>query len=373
MHHFLPGLRFLLADNNSGFLHITLALLGRRRLFFDSASYAANLPQWRKPASIDPALLEYPTDATRDIQPIPCMSHNDEWRSVPLFEALHYGCTGVEADVWQVDGEDELFVGHSQTALTRNRTFRSLYLNPLEELLDSMNPDTGPSDPSRHGVFDVDPEQTLVLLVDFKTDGEALFPLVSSQLETLRRKNYLTYWDGFAMHSRAITVVGTGNAPFNLIIANQTYRDIFFDAPLDLLWEPEEGDPTSTPPLPHHPSLFGGSGQGNTGIEHITSPADFNATNSYYASLSFTSSIGFPWTGRLTASQLALIRGQIRGAKRRGLKARYWSTPDWPTSLRNYIWETVMLEGADVLNVDDLRSAAALDWRDGVGHYLLDA
>ena len=231
---------------------------------------------------------------------------------------------------------------------------------------------------SGHGVFDEDPEQTLVLLVDFKTSGHDLFPRVQRQLNPLRQKGYLSSWNGDKFVSRAITVVGTGNTPFDLVIENKTYRDIFFDAPLDELWEPLQkpkegnngigasGDKSRPKPSPKT------RGQGKTGTSGVTSADAYNTSTSYYASVSFNEVIGYPWTGRLSSKQLDLIRGQIRGAKRRGLKARYWETPSWPTSLRNHIWDLLLQEGVDVLSVDDLEAAAKHDWN-VVRHDWIDA
>lgn len=339
-----------------GFLHITLATLAQKSAFWDQPTYS---PDWGKPGHPGEGLAEYPTDATRDVLPIPCHSHNDYWRRIPLFDAIHWGCTGVEADVWQMNGEEELLVGHSKSSLTKKRTFRSLYVNPLVELLDSMNPTTDFADTSGHGVFDEVPEQTLVLLIDFKTDGEELFPIVQKQLQPLRQKDYLSHWDGQTFISRAVTVVGTGNAPFDMLIANTTYRDIFFDAPIDLFYD---GAASSTL-IPR--------GQGGTGTAHTT-PDSFNASNSYYASVSFDSSIGLPY-GDLSFRQLEMLRGQIKGAHDRGLKARYWETPAWPTSLRNHVWQVLMDEGADMLNVDDLEAAAKFDWKQHIPHRWIDA
>ena len=100
--------------------------------------YEQYLPNWGNTGRVGQHLARYPTDATRDVLPIPGHSHNDYWRKVPLFDAIHCGCTSVEADVWYFDGEEELFVGHNTASLTRNRTFRSLYVDPLVDLLDSM-------------------------------------------------------------------------------------------------------------------------------------------------------------------------------------------------------------------------------------------
>jgi hypothetical protein len=279
-----------------------------------------------------------------------------------LYEAIHYGCVGVEADVWLFD--EELYVGHTTASLTKNRTLKSLYVNPLVRILDNMNPklqygaDMAPQ--YINGVFDEAPGQTLVLLVDFKMDGRQQFPVVSSHLQALRERNYLTYFNGQKIISGPITVVATGNAPFDLIIANTTYRDIFFDAPLDKLSD----NPTSalsfqkkfgTDPLST-------AGQGNTGIDPSLGSSQFTSSNSYYASINFKRSIGFPYRGRLSHSQLKTLRAQIKAAHEKGLKARYWNTPTWPVGLRNHIWKILIEEGADYLNVDDLRSAKMADW-----------
>ncbi|KAK4631822.1 Altered inheritance of mitochondria protein 6 [Fulvia fulva] len=334
-----------------GVLHILQAVLGRAQLLWDVDTYDGYWPDWGKPGHVGAGLKDYPTDATRDVIPIRCHSHNDYWRRIPLFDAIHWGCTGVEADVWLFD--EELYVGHNTASLTRNRTFRNLYVNPLVDLLDKMNQNTTFANTTGHGVFDEDPNQSLILLIDFKTNGRDTWPFVSKQLEALREKDYLTYWDGNQTHSRAVTVVGTGNTPFDLVTKNETYRDIFFDAPLDKLFEnPKEH--FSAPSLPQK------SSQGTVGT---SSSSDFNPGNSYYASVSFMHAVGFVWRGRLSSSQMNIIRGQIHGAQRRGLKARYWDTPSWPVGLRNHVWHVLMEEGADMLNVDDLRGAAVENWK----------
>lgn len=344
------------------------------------------LPNWGKPGHDGEGLAHYPTDATRDVTPLPVHSHNDYWRRIPLFEALHYGCIGVEADVWHFD--HDLFVGHNTASLTRNRTFRSLYVDPIITILDKMNPNTDFVNATKHGVWDTDSGQTLVLLVDLKTDGRDTFPVVERQLEGLREKGYLTYFNGSHIVPGAVTVVGTGNTPFDMVVANSTYRDIFFDAPLDRLWDTtksyltldvlnsisvesdldgssaddyidseafEPAEDTTTPPMRR--------GQGNEGLDKDTPASAFNPETSYYASIDFQAAVGFVWRGHLSARQIDIIRGQIRGAKQHGLKARYWNTPVWPISLRNHIWHILVREGADMLNADDLKAATRQDWR----------
>lgn len=321
---------------------------------------------WGKPGQPTEGLRHWPTDATRDIVPVGCHSHNDYWRRVPLFSALQAGCIGVEADVWLAD--DELYVGHTTSALTRNRTLSSLYVNPLVELLEKQNPVTSfhpNKDKPLNGVFDTDPSQSLILLIDFKTDGPATWPHVISQLSPLRDRGYLTYFNGTDVVQGPVTVVGTGDAPFDLLTANSTYRDIFFDAPLAKLEEEAPSvavDDHSLQKTPNSKRLPHGFGQGHSGLPSDVSPDTFNATNSYYASVNFKKSIGSLWHFHLTPQQLERIRAQIRGAHHRGLKVRYWGLPHWPRSLRNRIWNILVQEGVDILNVDDLRSATRKDW-----------
>ncbi|KAK4238502.1 hypothetical protein C8A03DRAFT_43776 [Achaetomium macrosporum] len=284
---------------------------------------------WGKPGTGTEQLAWYPTNFLRDVMPVPCHSHNDYWRKVPLFSALYAGCTGVEADVWLRDGD--LLVGHDTASLQVNRTFQTLYVNPLVEILMRQNPTTKYYNGTGNGVFDTDPTQTLVLLVDLKTDGPETWPWVVKQLAPLRQRGWLSYWENGHFHQGPITVVGTGNTPFDQILggSNTTYRDAFFDAPLDQL----ENSP-------------------------------YNATNSYYASVSFWDAIGQVYLGggKPSEEQLEKIRGHLREAHRRGLKARYWGLPSWPVHVRNRLWEVLVQEGIDMLNADDLVAATKRDW-----------
>ncbi|KAI1191917.1 PLC-like phosphodiesterase [Nemania serpens] len=295
---------------------------------------------WGEPGTGTASLAWYPTDFLRDVIPVPCHSHNDYWRKVPLFSALHAGCTGVEADVWLFDDDEELYVGHDRAALTPYRTLQSLYVDPLVQILTQNNPQTPfYNGTHRRGVFDTDPDQTLVLLIDLKTDGAKTLAQVQAQLEPLRAGNWLTYVEDEVVHQRQITVVATGRTPFATLMRNSTRRDVFFDAPLNELYD--------DPDLP--------------GTEDDGVPFVYNATNSFYASVNFRRAIGTAWAG-LSEKQLRLIRGQIKGAHKRGLKVRYWNTPAWPVAIRNRIWHTLMAEGADYLNVDNLKAATRRRW-----------
>lgn len=273
----------------------------------------------------------YPTNFLQDVIPKRIHSHNDYWRRVPLFTALHQGCMSVEADVWLFDDparKDHLYVGHNRAALQPKRTFQSLYIQPLVDILERQNPSTEFYNDTVRGVFDTAPEQTLTLLVDLKTDGAKTWPKVVEQLQPLRERGWLTHVANGTIHERAVTVVGTGNTPFELLTANDTYRDYFFDAPLD----------------------------------RLSSEAPYDATNSYFASVSFGSTIGSAWMGKMSREQIRRIRQQVKQAHARGLKVRYWDTPEWPVSTRNRIWELLVREGVDFLNADNVKAAARRGW-----------
>ena len=332
------------------------------------------MDRWGQAAQTTANVAHWPTDALTDVKPVSCHSHNDYWRRVPLYTAIQAGCTSVEADVWFL--EEELYVGHTESSLTADRSLRSLYIEPLLDLINWRNQETRfyqDGEPLQ-GVFSRNPLQTLVLLVDFKTSGAELYAELLEQLSPLRQKGYLTYFNGTALVEHPITVVASGNAPFDLISNNQTYRDVFFDAPLD-----ELGDFSQKWPNPNHEKSADsaiGLQQPSSGVRHSTvssttapeptvtsGPYLFTWQNSYFGSTSFTSTIGHIEGSRLSQPQLQLLRAQIYGAHQRGLKVRYWDVPTWPTGLRNYIWHILIREGADVLSVDDLVGATRRDWR----------
>jgi len=132
-----------------------------------------------------------------------------------------------------------------------------------------------------------------------------------------------------------ITHVATGNAPFEAVLkslyANSTYRDVFFDGPLDEL------------------------------SENI-----YDVSNAYYASASLTGMFGgknsIPVTG-LSKMQMRAVNTHIDQAAELGLVSRYWDIPSWPVSTRLHIWNQLEELGISMLNVDAIEEAARWNWR----------
>jgi hypothetical protein len=314
-------------------------------------------------------------DEARHALPIACHSHNDYLRPRPLFTALSNGCTSIEADVWLWN--DMVLVGHTEGSLSVNRTLASLYIDPLlhmlEKKLGSGSPiesleTAGLANEEVHGVFDADPSISLILLIDFKTDDTRLWHAVQKNLDPLRRKNLLTYINGTETIRKPITVVLSGEAPFDNIVKQRPYRDIFFDAPLEIM---AESSPYSLPQmLPEGANDLSAAmiaPLDTAAVKHRRSQRPTNAdvysqANSYYASASFRKTIGRVWHAKLTEMQLGLIREQVKGAHARGLKVRYWGVPAWPKGVRNYLWRVLIREGVDVLSVDDVSGVAKDNW-----------
>ncbi|KAK7403947.1 Altered inheritance of mitochondria protein 6 [Neonectria punicea] len=194
---------------------------------------------------------------------------------------------------------------------------------PLFKILQAKNPvkdATTPTIPVR-GIYDIDPNQTLVLLVDIKANPEIAWPLLLEQLQPLRTLGWLSHTKNGTLFMGPVTVVDTGTTQVEQVEANPA-RDVFLDAPLAKL----DGDA-------------------------------YTSTNSYYASVSFRRSIGLIGPSGLRNSQLLKVRDEIQKAHSRGLKVRYWSLSAWPLSKQSRLWEGLVSEGLDILHIDDLLGA----------------
>ncbi|KAJ5182558.1 hypothetical protein N7492_000174 [Penicillium capsulatum] len=242
---------------------------------------------------------------------------------------LSHGCTSTEADVWLYNGT--LYVGHDQSALTEDRTLEALYINPILDVLERQNPDSPfVTTPTKNGVWDTVPEQTLYFFIDVKTEGYETFKAVIEALEPLREKGYLTTLkDGKTLSNGPVTIIGTGETPLDMV-APVKDRDYFFDAPLANL---------NNPKYAH--------------IDGFVSPV---------ASTDFQATVGKMITDTepiLNDDQLRAIRDQIAIANKRGIGARYWNTPYFPIRRRNLVWRLLLREGVILLNADDLDAVTA--------------
>lgn len=287
---------------------------------------------WTSPAIWD----DMRQDFIHNAHLVPVHSHNDENRRIPLFEALGSGCVSVEADVHFEKGD--LLVGHSAHSLRKEASLRALYLNPLQRMLARQNTLTSPDETPR-GIFTREPSRSVVLLVDQKSAGPETFGELYRQLQPLRDLDYLTYWNGTDRVTRPLTIVATGNTPFESVLAlPNDHRDIFWDAHLERL-------PSVLDDFTVDPPVF-----------------KYNKSNSHYASTQYRNAMFRGWRD-IHYDNLDQPTGpawndigasQLEQAASRGLLTRYWDAPAGPPNLRDIVWRNLVDEKVDVINMDDM-------------------
>jgi hypothetical protein len=163
----------------------------------------------------------------------------------------------------------------------------------------------------------------ILILAEFKTRA---LPFILKALQPLRSLGYLTTFANGTLTKSAVTVVGTGNSPLDLVKALEP-RDYFFDAPLTQLTDP---------------SL-------NTTWDPTLSPL---------ASTDYEVAVGWSGIGNISDAQVANITKFVGDAHSRGIASRFWDTPGWPINARENVWRVLLENGADWLNADDLEAAA---------------
>lgn len=283
---------------------------------------------WKEPTSSLEVQTSWLPNFSSGITPKNIHSHNDYSRDIPLFRALSVGCIGVEADIHLVN--DDLLVSHSSRDMKPSRTLTSLYLSPLLNILQSQNKQRANESAPLMGLFNNQPDETLILLLDFKTDPSLSMPVVMAQLQPFRDAGYLTHWDGSNLVQGPIAIVASGLASTRFDLLPSTSGSVFLDAPLDEL--------------------------AKTGSQ-------YNNSNSLYASAPLAPALG----GRVSLfgmnkGQLSRIDGLVKDAQARGLKARFWATPNWPIGLRDRTWKQLVGQNVGMLNVDDVLHAALWNW-----------
>ncbi|QGI65269.1 hypothetical protein CEK26_009220 [Fusarium fujikuroi] len=146
---------------------------------------------WIDSAAASIGIGHWLSDSTVTTQPVRCHSHNDYLRNVPLLDAISAGCPSVEADIWKEDDDLDIFSCGREM--------------PCHSLSTANEPPAG--------VFESDPDRPLVVLIDFKTEGNTTWEKLQRQLEPLRRRNLLTHFNGTDLVPGPVVIVGIGNTP----------------------------------------------------------------------------------------------------------------------------------------------------------------
>lgn len=224
-------------------------------------------------------------------------AHNDYLHPRPLSDALDHGFTSVEADLFLVDGE--LLVAHTRAELDAERTFRTLYLEPLRQRVRAGG---GQVYPGSDGPFR--------LLIDIKSDAGATYEEIHRQLAEYA-DIFTAVRDG-RVEPGAVEAVISGNRPLEKMRA-QDLRYAGIDGRLTDL----DAD---------HPA-------------HLM-PLISDRWGSH-----------FRWDGRgeIDSRERDRLETFVRRAHAGGRRIRFWATPETVAA-----WEVLRDVGVDHINTDDL-------------------
>ena len=251
-------------------------------------------------------------------------SHNDYEHKRPLFDALDQGFCSVEADIYLVDGK--LLVAHDRKDVRPDRTLEALYLDPLKARCQAngghVYPELGSDPKLRRPLAAKAPDVEFTLLIDIKSDGAAVYPVLR---ETLRRHaGMLTRFTPTSTRPGAVTVILSGNRPTDLVAA-ETERLCAIDGRLSDL-EPGTASVHLVPLVSESwQKVLADRKQAvqearAAGTFH---PADF------------------------------MPRREIELAHAQGRRVRFWDVPADPA-----MWRALKDAGVDLINADDLAGLA---------------
>jgi hypothetical protein len=217
-------------------------------------------------------------------------AHNDYEHKRPLFDALDHGFFGVEADV-HLRGR-ELFVAHTGSGIKKDRTLRSLYLDPLLKLVRQNGGRVYPGGP-----------KGFLLMIEFKSNGEDSYPVLKEMLEPYKEM-LSVYYEG------AVTISITGHRPNDLLkVENKRWAGIDGD-----LGDLGKDDKTLFPTI----------------------------SENFYSR--------FQWHGGpMDSSDRKRLKRYADEAHAKGRKLRFYGIP-----AKEALWAELYVAGVDLINTDDL-------------------
>jgi hypothetical protein len=231
--------------------------------------------------------------------PLPnAFAHNDYFHKHPLYDALDNGYTNIEADIFLRD--NELVVAHINPYFKENRTLEILYLKPLADRIAKNG-----------GQVYKGYNTSITLLIDIKTDANRTYLALKPLLE--KYKQILTGYENGKILKRAVTIVLSGNKPYDLI-KGETSRLAFIDADLR------------------------------------ETARDSTTTNVFtMASCKYSRLLKWNGEGIMPGAEKKLLQWYVALAHKHGKRVRLWASPE-----NSMVWQELLNCGVDLINTDKL-------------------
>jgi hypothetical protein len=224
-------------------------------------------------------------------------AHNDYWHKRPLYDALQNGFTYLEADVFL--HKDRLIVAHINPFFRRHRTLEKLYLQPMARYIANRR---------QQAPTGMD---SLVLMIDIKSDGEKTFRALEAVLEKYR--HLLSSCENGQQVKRNITIVLTGHRPLAMLQQKQC-RLFYVDENLHM-------------------------------VNSDAAFADMYAT----ASCRYGSLLQWDGKGAMPEADRKRLCALTAKAHLFGKKVRLWASPE-----RETVWQELLRCGVDLINTNKL-------------------
>ncbi len=223
-------------------------------------------------------------------------AHNDYEHTRPLLDALDQGFTSIEADVYVIEGE--LLVAHNLFDISKERTLKKLYLQPLQERATANNGRIYKGGP------------TVTLLVDIKTNGAAAYAVLHELLA--QYDSLISVTEDGKYTEKAVTVIISGDRPIQEIEDSRPRRAGIDGRIADL----DSDQPAALLPL---------------------------------ISDNWTSHFRYRGVGLMPDAERVKLRDMVTRAHSKGRRIRFWATPETPL-----LWQELKAAGVDLIGTDEL-------------------
>ncbi len=225
-------------------------------------------------------------------------AHNDYEHEQPLFDALSYGFTSVEADVHLVEGK--LYVSHNHPLKKKNKQqLKALYLEPLKKLVKQNGGRVYPGD-----------EGTFYLMIDLKTEAETTYAVLYQQLKAYQ--SMLTTIENGQYRKGAVTIFLSGNRPIEKVLNEPLVLATLDGRPSDL-------------------------GKGYT-AEVMPVISD-----------QYSKHLKWRGNGAMPEEEWQKLQDLVHQVHHEGKKLRLWASPE-----KLEVWEKLYEAGVDFINTDQL-------------------